>query len=275
MMFLNTLFVKMICLYLSKQSLKGQKMEIISFKVEKNQSIDIRALLLVLNAFSQATSQYIKHQSGEYVRLELQSVEKGSDIFNLVLVGGGLFLASGEIVKVINDYLNLFLSLKHIKEASVQSIKDDTLLSREFVENLDCVATFINNKDISQVTISREQKSIILNKENTKSIKESLEIIKDIKGYKSPPIQRIYENMIIEFYQTTNTQKDIKDKAFCYEITDKPIPTLITDENLKKIVLDNPYSYRFLVDLEVYKNANGKILNFRAFNFRDKILKEE
>lgn len=86
-------------------------------------------------------------------------------------------------------------------------------------------------------------------------------------------VKTIYKNMMIEFWLTANTQEK-QTKAFCYEISAQPIATSITDENLKKIVLDNPYTYRFLVDLEVYKNAEGKILNYRAFNYKDKLSKD-
>lgn len=85
-------------------------------------------------------------------------------------------------------------------------------------------------------------------------------------------VKMIYKNMMIEFWRTANTQEK-QTKAFCYEISAQPIATLIADENLKKIVLENPYTYRFLVDLEVYKNAEGKILNYCAFNYKVKIIK--
>lgn len=38
-------------------------------------------------------------------------------------------------------------------------------------------------------------------------------------------------------------------------------------------MLENPYNYRFLVDLEVYKDERGKITTYRAYHYKDKILK--
>lgn len=58
-------------------------------------------------------------------------------------------------------------------------------------------------------------------------------------------VKTIYKNMMIEFWRTANTQNkaslenevslEKQTKAFCYEISAQPIPTLITDENLKKL----------------------------------------
>lgn len=100
-------------------------------------------------------------------------------------------------------------------------------------------------------------------------------MIKDIKhlGDKSEA-KTIYPHMMIEFYQTTNTQKDIKHKAYCYDLSPTAKGIIISDETLKAQMLENPYNYRFLVDLEVYKDESGQILNYRAFNYHDKIEKE-
>lgn len=84
----------------------------------------------------------------------------------------------------------------------------------------------------------------------------------------------LYENMLIEFYQTTNSQKPLKHKAFCYNLSKNAKDIFIDDERLKQEMLDNPYQYKFLVDLEVYKDAQDKITTYRAFHYKDKMIKD-
>lgn len=268
---LNIVFGKIFYHYLFS---KADKMEIVSFKVEKNKSIPIKELLIAIEAFNQATSEFIQYKSGEKVELQLQSVQKGSDVFNLVLVGAGLFLASGEIIKVINDFFTLFKNLKIIDQKSAKDIKDDRLYSKNFVENLECIADFTNNENIHHIEIHNNKNYIILNKEFAKELKDNLALIKKIKDYDRKEVKEIHTQRLIEFYQTTNTEKEVRHKAFCYEISDKAIATFITDTKLREEKLNNPYNYRFLVDLEVYRDTQGKILNYRVFHYQDKILKE-
>lgn len=268
----NILFARIIYFYLSH----GRKtMDTINFSIHKTKSLDIKKLFLCLNAFNQAMNEYIYKTTGENIKLELQSVEKGSDIFNLIIIGGGLFLASGGVIKAVNQWLDFIIKIKDIKSKdTIESIKNNPIYSKTFIQNLGYINKFIIDENIEKISIKNNKNIIFITDKDASIFIENLIIINNIKGYSTEPAQRIYENMMLEFYQTTNTDKDIKHKAFCYEISDKPIPTLITDETLKQIVLDNPYNYRFLVDLEVYKNTDDKILNYRAFNYKDKILKE-
>lgn len=39
-------------------------------------------------------------------------------------------------------------------------------------------------------------------------------------------------------------------------------------------MLENPYHYEFLVDLEVYKDENDRIKTYRAYNYKEKIAKQ-
>lgn len=248
---------------------------IISLKIEKDKPLQLKGLSRAILALNQGIGDFVEQDKAMgKVELQLQSVEKGSDIFHF-LVSIPTLLPISECIESLNRYFTFWENLRKIKNASVQEIKDDEKLNKNSIK---CVEGILQIYDIgANATISNSfnTQNIIIGKESVKDFKEAVQMIKDIKhlGDKSEA-KTIYPHMMIEFYQTTNTQKDIKHKAYCYDLSPTAKGIIISDETLKAQMLENPYNYRFLVDLEVYKDESGQILNYRAFNYHDKIEKE-
>lgn len=253
-------------LFMNKQEL------VISLKLEKQKYIELTQLTNAINSLNHSFSAYVHKDTGVKIGLELKDVRSGSDIFNFLVAIPSALIASSEFVDAITSYFTLFNSIKKIKEQSVSEIENNKDYSKENMKDFSNIVELSNNANVT-ISNSFNQYQIYMPRGDN-DFRDGLQAISKIKGYDSKePIKTIYENMMIEFYQTTNTEKSIKHKAFCYELSDTAIPTIITDDTLKKEMLENPYNYRFLVDLEVYKDSEKVIKNYRAFNYRDKIAK--
>lgn len=243
---------------------------LISLKLEKQSTIDLFKLTNAINSLNYGLSDCVYKNTGAKISLELKDVKSGSDIFNFLVVIPATLVSTSEFIGAINAFFELFNNLKNIKNQSVEDIEKNQNYTKENIKDFSNIVEISNN---ANVTINNNFNTYkVYMQEGGKEYKEGIGVIKKIKGFDSKkPIKRIYENMMIEFYQTTNTDKPLKHKVYCYELDANAIATIIDDERLKKEMLENPYSYRFLVDLEVYKDTQGYIKNYRAFNYKDKV----
>lgn len=159
--------------------------------------------------------------------LQLKSVEKGSDVFNFIVYIGSLILSNDCISS--NTYFELLDNLKHIKKQSVEDIQKEKYIDK------------IMAKDFAN----------IINQNTFNIHSDNLQYISQIKGFYEKIEAKSIENIIIGFYQTTNTQKSKAHKAYCYNLSKSAKNIFIDDERLKLEMLENPYRYKFLIDLEV------------------------
>lgn len=248
-----------------------EKEIVLTLKLEKTQPIELFKLTKAIDSLNQSLNNVCQQQTGAKITLELKNVQSGSDVFNFLVAIPAVLVTYSEFVAVINNYFTLFKNIASIKKQTLEQIQEHPYYTKDLVRDLKNITTLSENANVN-ITNSFNDIAIYIPCGDTEYMR-GLDSISKIKGYDSKePIKKIYENMMIEFYQTTNTQKDVKHKVYCYDISNEPIPTIISDENLKREMLDNPYNYRFLVDIEVYKQDNI-IKNYRAFNYRDKILK--
>lgn len=239
----------------------------ISLKIDKHEALDVNVLANAFISLDSLLREYLQSSINANVALSLKNVEKGSDIFNF-MVNITTHLFSAQNIEYIKNLFELFNNLRKIKEKSVEEIEKETHYTQKFLKdsnNIINMGNYCNTTIYSNVFNS----TISITKDNVESFKNGINTIEKIKDYKEPHIvKQIYENMIIEFYQTTNeTKKDIKYKAFCYNICNKAISTIIDSVDFKEIVLENPYNYKFLCDVEIYVNANNEISTYRIFNF--------
>ena len=256
--------------------LKRQKMQnIITLKIEKEANINLNDLSAALYSLNHLIETYSVENLNNKISLELYSVEKGSDIFNFIINYTPDLINA--LKAAIDNIKNIFDIIKSIKEI------DNTTL-KETQENKNYTKQLLNDsKNI--INIAKNAKVTIINNNNClfeitpqeyKKYIESYNTICNLKGYDNKTtIKKVYNDMIIEFYQTTNTtNKNIKHKVICNDITNKAIPSIIQDENLNKEMLENPYNYMFLVDIEIYINNQNNIKAYRIFNYKEKLEKE-
>ena len=106
-----------------------------------------------------------------------------------------------------------------------------------------------------------------IHKSTTKFIEEN----KDKKEEKN----NIFKDRLIYFVQTRSDNKDYSNKSICEDISDKEIKTNFKNEQIKNNILDNPYHFGFLVDLEA-QYINGEVKVYKIIKLNDKIeLSEE
>ena len=245
----------------------------IKFRIEKDNPLDITTLATALLSFNNSIDEFVATQTGvSGARATLQSVEKGSDIFNMVIFAASGALAIGELLPTINAYFEFFGNIKNIGKKSVDDIVCDQFLTPTSLQNLENVVKLADKDRVSvEITSPVFNHCIFINQDNKEAYKQGIATARQIKDFENKEaVKKVFEKMSITLYQTTNTDKKVKFKAYCYELSDKAIPILIDDETLKTEILENPYSYRFVCDIEIHKDEKGKISLYRAFNYVDK-----
>lgn len=79
----------------------------------------------------------------------------------------------------------------------------------------------------------------------------------------------IIHNALI-YYHQTNIKKDKSNKAICEKVSIKPIKTIPNNEEIRAKILENPYGYNFIVDLEVqYRNGKPALYTILKLIDRD------
>lgn len=212
---------------------------LIRLKLEKDSTIELLKLTNAINSLNYSLNACVSKSTGTKVSLELKDVQSGSDIFNFLVAIPATLIKISDFVEALNVYFQFFNNLKTIKTRSVVEIEKDQDYTKESIKHFSNIIEISNN---ANVTISNNFNNchIIIHK-GGKEYKEGIEAIKRIKGFENKdPIKSIYENMMIEFYQTTKTDKPIKHKAYCYELSNNAIPIIIDDERLQKKMLENP-----------------------------------
>ena len=171
--------------------------------------------------------------------------------------------------------LNLeVLSGAIIKKQSVENIQKEKYINKTMAKDLANIVNLYNTGTNAEITNNFNNAHITINQNTYNIYSDSLQCIAKIKDFdEKVKVKSIFENMLIEFYQTTNTQKPKAHKAFCYNLSKSAKDIFINDERLKQEMLENPYHYKFLVDLEVYKDENDRIATYRAYNYKEKIAK--
>ena len=95
------------------------------------------------------------------------------------------------------------------------------------------------------------------------------EYLKEIK-YDDKEKEKDFIDRLIRFVQTRKDNKDYGNKSICEDLTKKEIKTIFANDSIKYEILDNPYQYAFLVDLEA-QYINGEIKLYKITNLKDKI----
>lgn len=242
----------------------------IKVTIERDQPLDIATFSKALLSLNNAVDEYVSLSSGTSgIKATLNGVEKGSDIIYILITGAVMF---NMLLPTINGYFEFFNNIKNIGKKSVDEIKDDKFLTPTAINDMENIVNLANQSGVS-VTINYNNFNdcIVINQENKEAYRQGIATVRQIRDFDNKEaVKKVFEKMSITLYQTTNTDKKVKFKAYCYELSNKAIPILIDDEALKAEILENPYSYRFVCDIEIHKDEKGKISLYRAFNYIDK-----
>lgn len=214
----------------------------IRFATQKDNPIDIKTLSNALLALNNSIDEYICITQGTSgIKTTLKSVEKGSDVFNLVICGALMF---GELLPNINAYFEFFNNIKNIGKKSVDEIKDDKLLTKNDLENLESILLALTEqKDLSVSIIYNDYKEcVIINQENKDAYKQDIATAKQIKNYEDKE-QKHFQNVLIRMKEVKDSERIVKDKAICDDIIpNKAISTEIVDKEAKELINKNPFN---------------------------------
>lgn len=225
--------------------------------------IDMANSLISLN--NMAIERISKEHGVKDTKIVLNGVKEGCDIYQLSFVFSHLLpvMESINTFASFTDYLKKFSS---INEKTVKEIKEDEDISSKNAELVKSIVKPIENNNSSSLSIelhTGDNSDVhIYNISNTDAsrIRDNAELVTKLKeeaAQEEKEDKHKFEKVLILLHSTINTEKKVKDKAYCDDILEgKSVATIFENPDEKKLVLDDPYNNYFLVDIDV-RRMNG------------------
>lgn len=238
--------------------------DILTYKIDTEEAIKIKDVIKSLKSFSEEYSKFSKQTD---IDIKLYEVRKGSFEFDLILTSLHPILpmmsdinTTTEFIKKIIDLKNYFLNNTE-NNSNLPSIEE-----AKFISDISKPISIVNNGTIN-VYENNDNISVNITKdENIKIQENTTKYIEKIKDEK----KNYFKDKLIYFVQTRNDNKDYGNKSICKDISDKELKTIFDNERIKEDILDNPYHYAYLVDLEVqYVGDEPKL--YKIVKLNDKI----
>lgn len=231
----------------------------IKFRIEKDNPLDITTLATALLSFNNSIDEFVATQTGvSGARTTLQSVEKGSDIFNMVIFAASGVLAIGEFLPTINAYFEFFGNIKNMGKKSVDDIIQDPLLTPTSLQNLENVVKLADKDRVSvEITSPVFNHCIFINQDNKEAYKQGIATARQIKDFENKE-QKYFENVLIRMKEVKDSDRIVKDKAVCDDILPgRAVSAEIVDKEAKELINKNPFDNYYLVDLTVHKMSGA------------------
>ena len=208
------------------------------------------------------------------VEVKISEVRKGSFEFDFVLMSFAPLLPFMSDVNTTVDFIKRVSELKSFFLNQNSDIKP-TLEEAKLMNSINIPIQTFNNYGTVIINDTQKVDKVEFNKEDSTLITtNSSKYIKELKQKEDEEKQNIFKDRLIRFVQTRTDNKDYGNKSICEDISSKEIKTIFENDDIKNEILDNPYHYGFLVDLEVqYINNDAKI--YRIMKLNDKINLEE
>lgn len=239
----------------------------LTFKIDSDEPIELNQLIHSLKSIGEEYSKFSKIKD---VEIKISEVRKGSYEFDFVLMSLAPLLplmsdmnTTIDFIKRITDLKSFFLNQKNDLEPSLNEAN-----MMKYV-NIP-IQTFVNNGTVI-INDTNQINKVEFTKEESKVITEnSINYIRQLKSKEDEEKQNIFKDRLIKFVQTRTDNKDYGNKSICEGISDKEIKTIFINDEIKNEILDNPYHFGFLVDIEVqYINDEAKV--YRVVKLNDKI----
>lgn len=232
----------------------------LTLKIDSN-SIRVSDLAKTLKSLE----KNIQKQTGNMSAMCISEVRKGSMIFDLIQLANDV-LPFLEFINALPEFITNLKKCKTTLLSSDKNQKKDLKVDHvETVQNMSNIV--LNGGKNSSLTLQINGNiynncTINIDANEARDLKKETE--KFLESQKNTTLQinnndKIMKNVLIYFTQT-NTQSDKADKAICEKISKKPIRIFIADKELKKKILENPYAYNFVVNLEVQYKEDKPIL---------------
>lgn len=209
------------------------------------EKIKISELMQIL----QNVEDGIKNKAYTESEVYIQEVSKGSMVFELIqIISSALPLI--ENINSVVTFLESLNKYKEIfKEAKMESIQEGDI---QIIKNLGGISSVIKNCPNANIIINNPTTIFSLSTSESQKIQPQ---ISDYLSSQTSQEKHLTQNDTIDnaliYYHQTNVEKDKLNKAICEKVSKKPVQTIFGDEDIKTKILENPYGYNFVVDLEV------------------------
>lgn len=239
----------------------------LTYKIDTEEAIELNQLISTLKSIGE---EYASFSQIKDIEVKISEVRKGSFEFDYVLMASAPLLPFMSNVNTTVDFIKRLCELKNFFLNQSDTIKP-SLEEAKMINNINIpINNFINNGTVI-INDSLHSNKIEFTKEESKLItNNSIKYLKSLKEKDDEEKENILNDRLIKFVQTRNDNKDYGNKSICEDISLKEIKTIFKDKNIRNEILDNPYHFAFLVDLEVqYINGEAKI--YRVIKLNDKI----
>lgn len=239
----------------------------LTYKIGTEEPIEINNLIKSLKSIA---DEYGKSSKIKDVSVKVSEVRKGSFEFDFLLHSSAALLplmsnlnTTIDFIKRISDLKSFFLGQKDYIVPTIEEAK--------MLHSINMPIQTLNNYGTIVVNDTNKTESIKFDlDESKKIIKTTDKFIEMEKKKEDEENQNIFADRLIEFVQTRTDNRDYGNKSICESISKKEIKTIFENDTIKNDILDNPYHYGFLVDLEVqYINQEPKL--YKIIKLKDKI----
>ena len=243
----------------------------LTYKIASDEPIELHQLISSLKVIGE---EYGKFSKIKDVEVKVSEVRKGSFEFDFVLTTVVSLLPLMSDVNTTIDFIKRISNLKLFFLNQTNDIQP-TLEEAKMMNSVNIPIQSFTNYGTVIINDSYKTKKVEFNKEESKQItNNSPKYIKQLKERDDEEKQNIFKDRLIRFVQTRNDNKDYGNKSICEDISNKEIKTIFINDEIKNEILDNPYHYAFLVDIEV-QYINGDVKIYRIMKLNDKIELDE
>lgn len=240
--------------------------QVLTYKIDTEQPIGLNELISGLNALS---DEYIKFSKMKNVDVKISAVRKGSYEFDLILASHAVLLP---LMSDINTTLDFIGRIKQLKDYFLNNTPTEIVPTIEEAKMMQTIGAPIqalhNNGGTIIFNIGSQTEALKITQDETKLLDNRTHLyIQQKKQETEEAKNNIFTNRLIKFVQTRADNKDYGNKSICESISKYEIKTIFSNEDIKNNILDNPYHYAYLVDLEVqYIGGDAKIYQIIAIN---------
>lgn len=243
----------------------------LTYKINSNEPIELTQLINTLKLIGE---EYGKFSQIKDVEIKISEVRKGSFEFDFVLMSLAPMLPLMSDVNTTIDFVKRLGELKQFFLNKNHDLKP-TISETKMINGLNMpIQNFINNGTVI-INDTNNSEKVEFNKEESKLIaRTSALYLQAKKNQEDDEKQNIFKNKLIKFVQTRTDNKDYGNKSICESLCRKEIKTIFENDKIKEEILDNPYHFCFLVDLET-QYINGEIKLYTIKTLHDKIELDE
>lgn len=230
----------------------------IDVRLRHDEPVDLVDMANALISISTLAKERIGKEHGiTDTKIMLNGVKEGCDIYELTFVFGAHILPLIENFNTVASFTEFIGKYIKLGGKTLDEIEhDDELTPRSaaLVENIVKPIEHGNSMHVEVHGDGNHVNIFTITTDDANTIRENADLVRRISGGNSEDdVERTeYQRVLIEMHATTNSERKVRDKAYCDDILKgKAVATIIQSPDDKKTIIDDPYNNYFLVDILV------------------------